>query len=92
MSEDIETNQASPEKDITLNAFKVKFEDDDPKNPKNYSSSHKAFLVIQMAMLALAGSLGSSIISPAATSIAEYTHTICEVTPLIVALFVISQW
>lgn len=73
--QDIEANQASPKKDITLDALKVKFEDDDPQNPKNYSSSHKAFLVIQMAMLAMAGSLGSSIISPAATSIAEFTHT-----------------
>ncbi|KAJ5974589.1 major facilitator superfamily domain-containing protein [Penicillium waksmanii] len=90
MSEDLETNRASPEKDITHDAVKVKFEDDDPKNPKNYSSSHKAFLVVQMAMLALAGSLGSSIISPAATSIAEYTHTTSEVTPLTVALFVLG--
>ncbi|CAI7623424.1 unnamed protein product [Penicillium pancosmium] len=91
MSEGLEADRASPEKDLTLGAFKVKFEDDDLKNPKNYSSSHKAFLVIQMAMLALAGSLDSSIISPAATSIAEYTYTASEVTPLTVALFVLDS-
>jgi hypothetical protein len=90
MSEDLEINQASPQKSIFLDTFKVKFEDNDPKNPKNYSPSHKVFLVIQMALLALAGSLGSSITSPAVASIAEYTHTTSEVTALTVALFVLG--
>ncbi|CAI7642062.1 unnamed protein product [Penicillium manginii] len=90
MSEDLEINQASPKRSIFLDTFKVKFEDNDPKNPKNYSPSHKVFLVIQMALLALAGSLGSSITSPAVASISEYTHTTSEVTALTVALFVLG--
>lgn len=88
--EDVETYRVMTEKDVLTYLFKVKFEDGDPSNPKNYSASHKAFLVCQMSLLALAGALGSSIIAPAEASIAEYAQVGTEVSSLAVALFVLG--
>ncbi|KAJ5651428.1 major facilitator superfamily domain-containing protein [Penicillium longicatenatum] len=73
-----------------VEAFKVGFESDDVTNPKNFSTLYKIWLVFQMSMLAMTGALGSSIISPGSTQIAEYTDTSVEVTSLTVALFVLG--
>ncbi|KAJ5605401.1 major facilitator superfamily domain-containing protein [Penicillium lagena] len=73
-----------------LENFKVNFQPDDPKNPKNFSTPYKIWLVFQMSLLAMTGALGSSIISPGSTEIAEYTKVSTEVTSLTVALFVLG--
>ncbi|KAJ6014162.1 hypothetical protein N7540_008753 [Penicillium herquei] len=71
-------------------AFKVNFEKDDPKNPKNFSVSYKIWIVFQMSLLAMNGALGSSIISPGSAQIAAYTNISSELTSLTVALFVLG--
>ncbi|KAJ5526355.1 hypothetical protein N7494_013005 [Penicillium frequentans] len=73
-----------------IEAFKVDFELDDVTNPKNFSTLYKIWLVFQMSMLAMTGALGSSIISPGSTQIAEYTSASIEATSLTVALFVLG--
>ncbi|KAH8807427.1 bicyclomycin resistance protein [Xylogone sp. PMI_703] len=70
--------------------FLVRLEANDPKNPRNFSSVYKAWLVFQMSLLAMVGSLGSSIISPAETGIVEDMNVSVEATSLTVALFVLG--
>jgi hypothetical protein len=43
--------------------FKVVFEDSDPENPKNWSAVLKAWITLQLGLLALVGSLGSVSVS-----------------------------
>lgn len=70
--------------------YLVQFEDGDSQNPKNFNPVYKARLVFQMSLLAMAGSLGSSIISPAQSSIAQAMNVSNEATSLTVALFVLG--
>lgn len=71
-------------------AYEVKFDDNDPANPRGWSSGYKACITMQLGFLALVGSVGSSIISPAEPIIAEYTGVSQEVTVLVVALYVLG--
>lgn len=57
----------------------VKFEEDDPENPRNWSSVYKVWITFQLGMLALSASIGSSIISPAEDAISEYVGVGSEV-------------
>ncbi|PPJ49817.1 hypothetical protein CBER1_03353 [Cercospora berteroae] len=71
-------------------AFQVKFDDNDPTNPRGWSNGYKAWITVQLGFLALVGSIGSSIISPAQPIISEYTGVSEEVTVLVVALYVLG--
>ncbi|KAG9879370.1 hypothetical protein KCU94_g21106, partial [Aureobasidium melanogenum] len=53
--------------------FLVGWDPGERNYPMNWSSGYKAFITFILGMLALAASLGSSIISPAEQQIAEYT-------------------
>jgi hypothetical protein len=69
----------------------VKFEENDTDNPKNFKTSYKAFLTFQMSMLALSGSLGSSIVSPAQSEIESQLNVGSEVATLTLSLFVLGK-
>jgi MFS family permease len=73
-------------------AFLVKWEENDPANPRNWKSSYKAFLTFQLGMLALCGSFGSSVIAPAEGVIAQEFEVSREVTVLCIALYVLGQY
>jgi hypothetical protein len=60
---------------------------DDPENPRNWPFRYKFWITFQLGMLALCGSLGSSIISPAEQVIAEYVGVSSEVTVLMISLY-----
>lgn len=62
--------------------------DHDPENPLNWSDGYKWWITFQLSMLALAASLGSSIIAPAQNAIAEYVDVSQEVTVLVISLYV----
>jgi hypothetical protein len=66
----------------------VDWDDDDKENPRNWSTRYKCWITFQLGMLALAASLGSSIISPAETAIATYVGVSREVTVLTISLYV----
>lgn len=68
-------------------AFLVKWDENEAANPRNYSARRKGFITFQLGMLALAASLGSSIISPAEPEIAAYIGVSEEVTVLAVSLY-----
>lgn len=60
----------------------------DKENPRNWSRSYKAWITFQLGMLALAASMGSSIIAPGQGDIARYLGVSTETTVLTVSLYV----
>ncbi|KAL4916165.1 major facilitator superfamily domain-containing protein [Aspergillus aurantiobrunneus] len=70
--------------------YLVKWDQDDPINPQNWPASYKWWVTFQLGMLALAGSLGSSILTPADRDIAEYVGVSQEVAVLNVTLYLIG--
>ena len=92
---DVEKDSSQPDKipigtSVDNDAFLVKFDKDDPEDPMNFNAYYKAWLTLQMALLAFVGSFGSSIPSPAEPIIAEYLNVTIETTVLLVALFVLG--
>ncbi|KAL6713992.1 hypothetical protein ACLMJK_008486 [Lecanora helva] len=71
-------------------AFLVDWEPNDTSNPRNWSTSYKSWITFQLGMLALAASLGSSIISPAENAIMEYTGISPEVAVLPVSFYILG--
>nr|OQO28070.1 hypothetical protein B0A51_06620 [Rachicladosporium sp. CCFEE 5018] len=70
--------------------FKVTWDEHDPLNPKNFSLRHKIWITTQLGLLAIAASMGSSIIAPAEPAIAAEFHVSTEVTVLVVSLYVLG--
>ncbi|KAH0265281.1 MFS general substrate transporter, partial [Aureobasidium melanogenum] len=70
--------------------FLVGWDPGEKNYPMNWSSGYKAFITFILGMLALAASLGSSIISPAEQQIAQYTGISGEVAVLVISLYIIG--
>ncbi|OQV09709.1 hypothetical protein CLAIMM_13801 [Cladophialophora immunda] len=68
----------------------VVWDRDDPENPMNWSTAKKVFILTQLAFLALAASLGSSIISPAESDISKEVGVGDEVVALVVSLYIVG--
>jgi hypothetical protein len=66
----------------------VEWDEDDREYPRNWSTGYKCWVTFQLGMLALAASLGSSIISPAESAIAAYVGVSREVAVLSISLYV----
>ena len=94
---DLEKNEPSPGNQVQQeavdekNAFMVRFDTNDPGNPKNFNSYYKAWLTVEMSLLAFAGSVGSAITAPAEQAIAQEMNISLEATVLSVALFVLGS-
>ncbi|CZT23798.1 related to fluconazole resistance protein [Ramularia collo-cygni] len=86
--QDLEKNIAEQSK--KEEAFLVKFEDNESSNPRNWSNPYKAWITLQLGFLAFTGSVGSSIISPAAPILADEFGISQEVVVLTVALYVLG--
>ena len=71
-------------------SYRVQWDINDSENPREWSTAYKGWLTLQLGMLALASSLGSSIISPAENAIAKYTHISPEVATLSLSLYVLG--
>ena len=76
----------SPEKEKIV----VGWDENDPENPKCWSTGYKSWLTFQLGMLALAASLGSSIISPAEDAISSAFGVSHEVTVLCISFYIIG--
>ncbi|KAJ5576900.1 hypothetical protein N7535_003826 [Penicillium sp. DV-2018c] len=83
---------AESEKDMTSHDpdFLVKWDENDVANPLNWSTKYKWWVTFQLGMLALAGSLGSSITTPAEETIADYTGVSDEAAVLDVSLYLLG--
>jgi hypothetical protein len=69
-------------------AFLVNWDHNDPENPHNWSTPYRAWLTLQLGMLALASSTASAIIAPANPTVAKLFHVSQDVVVLNVSLFV----
>lgn len=72
-------------------AFLVRFELHDPDDPKNFSSFRKSWSTFVMSLMALAGTVGSSIVAPAEPEIAKDLELGEETTVLMIALFILGS-
>jgi predicted MFS family arabinose efflux permease len=70
--------------------FLVRWEENDPDDPFNWSNGRKSWITFQLGMLALAASLASSIISPAQGAIVAYTGVSEEVAVLDISLYILG--
>lgn len=83
-----EKNVGIKKEDVRKDANLVCWEENDPDNPLNWSHWRKIWITFLLGMLAMAGTLGSSIMSPANGIIAEYINVSDEVVVLSNSLFV----
>lgn len=65
----------------------VDWDENDKENPRNWSTGYKSWITLQLSLLALAASLGSSIIAPAEQAFAEYVGIRTEVAVLSISLY-----
>lgn len=71
----------------TVDSNIVVWEEGEKDNPRNWKTPYKCWVTFQLGMLALAASLGSSIISPAENDIARYVGVGREVAVLSISLY-----
>jgi hypothetical protein len=89
MIDDGATMPSAVEKEMHIDAHLVGWDGPfDKENPRNWSTPYKAWITFQLSMLALAASMGSSIIAPANKEIARYVGVSSEVAVLTVSLYV----
>jgi len=82
--------QPIPEKAETEDPYLVKWEENDPANPYNWPTAQRSWMTFQLGMLAMVGSLASSIIAPAEPIISKELHMSSELTILTVSLYVLG--
>ena len=68
----------------------VDWDENEAKNPKNWSKSYKCWVALQLWMLGFVGSLGSSIVSPAQNPISVATGVSQDVAVLSVSFYVLG--
>ncbi len=86
----VSSEKEKEEKKDEKDSYLVDWEPNDKANPRNWSTAYKSFITFQLGMLALAASLGSSIISPAEDAIMAYTHISSEVAVLPISLYILG--
>lgn len=84
------TSDKKGEIKVEADPFLVKWDENDPKNPFNWTTKYKAWITFQLGMLALAASLGSSIISPGERAISEEFGVSQEASVLAISLYVLG--
>jgi len=88
LGDKVPTQSEKEKEQIELDpAFLVKWDHNDQLNPQNWPVRYKCWVTLQLGLLALAGSLGSSIMSPADSIIAKYVGVSSEVSVLDVSLY-----
>ncbi|KAJ5761244.1 MFS general substrate transporter [Penicillium odoratum] len=68
----------------------VGWDENEPANPHNWSTKYKSWITFQLGMLAMAASLGSSIIAPAESTLADHFSISHEVAVLCISLYIIG--
>lgn len=84
---DVENPNATKKESNVKDPNLVDWDENDPDNPRNWSTTYKCWITFQLGMLALAASLGSSIISPAEGVISEYVGVSSEVMVLAISMY-----
>ncbi|KAH8817062.1 major facilitator superfamily domain-containing protein [Xylogone sp. PMI_703] len=82
--------QLNGEKETEVDPNIVDWDEHDKDNPKEWPFARKIFITVQLALLAVAASLGSSIISPAERVFGPEMGVSKEVSVLAVSLYVVG--
>ncbi|RAH59683.1 MFS general substrate transporter [Aspergillus piperis CBS 112811] len=70
--------------------FTISFGKDDPDDPRNFGNWHKVYITCQLSMLTFVAALGSSILSPGQSDVAEYTNISSEVAVLATSMYILG--
>jgi MFS transporter len=84
---DVEKGEPGPK---AKDPYLAKWAENDPENPYNWSVALRSWMTFQLGMLALVGSLASSIIAPAEGQIGEDLNLGSEILILTVSLYVLG--
>jgi MFS family permease len=84
------TGELEHEEPSSTDQFLVSIEESSPEHPYNWPLSKKLFTVAQLSLLAITGSAGSSILSPAQKAVSQEFGVSEEVTVLNISLYVIA--
>ncbi|PWY84307.1 bicyclomycin resistance protein [Aspergillus eucalypticola CBS 122712] len=87
---DIHTRANNRETPLLNPDFKVTFGKDDPDDPRNFGNWHKVYITCQLSMLTFVAALGSSILSPGQSDVAEYTNISSEVAVLATSMYILG--
>jgi hypothetical protein len=71
-----------------LDEFLVRFDVNEPLNPRAWSTLYRSWISIQLSFMALAAGLGSSLLAPAYSAIAQDFGVGRDVTVLNTSLYV----
>jgi hypothetical protein len=82
-----EENEKANNTSNTTIPLLVDWEPNDKDNPRNWSVKFKVWCTFQLSLLAVAASLGSSIITPGTAAITEYTGISSELSVLSISLY-----
>ncbi|KAJ5367598.1 MFS general substrate transporter [Penicillium brevicompactum] len=77
-------------KNTTAVPILVRLGNDDEENPQQWSTIYKSVITFQLAMLSMATGIGSSIISPAVSSIEAYFNVTHGQSMLCVSLYLVG--
>lgn len=83
-------SQAQPVQTGNADLFRTTFADNDPKNPRNFSPAYKAWITMQLGLVALVANLASSIIAPAEPALSREFDISSETSVLVVSLYVLG--
>jgi predicted MFS family arabinose efflux permease len=84
---DLEKGKPDPKSE---DPYLAKWAENDPENPYNWSIALRSWMTFQLGMLALVGSLASSIIAPAEGQIGQDLNLSTEILILTVSLYVLG--
>jgi hypothetical protein len=73
---------------VAIDPFEVRWAENDPEDPYNWSTGKKAWCTFQLGMLALAGSAGSAIIAPGEGAISAEFGISHQLTIFAISLYV----
>lgn len=85
--QDEENSPNMKEEQETVDPNLVTWDENDQGNPRNWSNKYRCWVTVQLGMLALGSSLGSSIIAPAGATIAAYIGVSQEISVLSISLY-----
>ena len=67
----------------------VKWDENEPANPFNWSTKYRAFITLQLGLIAMAASVGSSIMAPTEPTLQRVFHVGHEVSVLCISLYML---
>lgn len=79
----------SPAEDEAATPILVKWDENEPANPFNWSTPYRAFITLQLGLIAMAASVGSSIMAPTEPTLQKVFHIDHEVSVLCISLYML---